>query len=582
MTLERGQAQDPGRRMAQDIFQAALDLHRNGRLPEAEVLYRRILAATPRHFDALHMLGVVALQTNRPADAVDLIGKAIRSNSNIAAAHFNLGNALRAEKRFEDAAKAFARSIALRPDHAESHNNRALALEDCGRFADAVTGFAKALALRPDWAEAYYNRANALRKLAAGTRGKPGHALELSERALADYGRAIELAPTFVAAHLNRGNVLQELQRDEEAIASYDRAIKLAPELATLHNNRGNALMHIGRDGEAEQSFRKAIEIDPDDSAGFYNLSFLLLQRGEFAEGLKFYERRHMFARSQGRRDYPQPQWLDPAKDPIAGKTLLVYWEQGFGDSIQFCRFMRPAAELGATVVFEAQKPLRRLLSSFDDAIRIVAEDERPTQFDYHCPLMSLPMVLGATAATIPAAVPYLKSEPAHRRRWAERIGSDGFRIGVAWQGATANGNLFRSFALREMECLSRIPGVRLISLQKGYGTEQLQTLPEGMKVETLGDDFDAGPDAFVDTAAVMDNLDLVISCDTSIAHLAGALGRPAWIALKKVPEWRWMAASDTTPWYPTLRLFRQHAVGDWGSVFGDMGEALLDTLRNR
>jgi tetratricopeptide (TPR) repeat protein len=568
--------------MAQDILQAALELHRNGRLPEAEALYRRILSATPRHFDALHMLGVLALQSNRSADAVELIGKAIRANGNIAAAHFNLGNALRAEKRFEDAAKAFARAIALRPDHAESHNNRALALEECGRFEDAVAGFGKAITLRPDWAEAHYNRGNALRKLAVASRSEPRRVMELSERALADYDRAIELAPALVAAHLNRGNVLQELQRDDEAIASYDRAIELAPDVASSHNNRGNALMHIGRDGEAEQSFRKAIELDPDDSAGFYNLSLLLLQRGDFAEGLKFYERRHMFARSQGRRDYSQPQWVDPQRDAISGKTLFVYWEQGFGDTIQFCRFLRPAAELGATVIFEAQKPLRRLLSSFDDAIRIVGEEDRPTDFDYHCPLMSLPMVLGATAATIPSAVPYLRPESEIRQRWAERIGSDGFRIGIAWQGATANGDLFRSFALREMEVLSRIPGVRLISLQKGFGTEQLQDLPDGMKVETLGDDFDSGPDAFIDTAAVMDHLDLVISCDTSIVHLAGALGRPAWIALKKVPEWRWMVAEGTTPWYPTLRLFRQRAAGDWAGVFTDMANALRETLQDR
>jgi hypothetical protein len=289
------------------------------------------------------------------------------------------------------------------------------------------------------------------------------------------------------------------------------------------------------------------------------------LLQGDFALGLPLYEWRKQLKPPIEARFYPQPLWN--GTQDIKGRTVFVYIEQGLGDTIQFYRFVGALLARGAHVILAVQDALLRLLENASPGVELVGARVVPPAFDYHIPLMSLPLALGLTPRTIPAAVPYLKAEPERVARWRSQIGEKGYKIGISWQGARG-GVTSRAVPLRCFAPLAAIPGVRLISLQKGFGTEQLVTLP---MVESLGQDFDSGPDAFLDSAAVMQNLDLVITLDSALAHLAGAMGRPIWVALKQVPDWRWFLGRGDSPWYPGMRLFRQKTDGDWVGVFADM-----------
>jgi hypothetical protein len=273
-------------------------------------------------------------------------------------------------------------------------------------------------------------------------------------------------------------------------------------------------------------------------------------------------------------RSYPQPAWT--GKESLDGKILFIYPEQGLGDTIQFCRYAELAEARGAKVILSVQDPLVRLMRQLGPTIGIVGQDAAPPDFDYHVALMSLPWAFRTDWNTFPARIPYLRAEPERVGKWRRIIGNGGFKVGICWQGnRRGQVDAGRSFPVRQFECLAGLPGVRLISLQKNDGAGQLLDLPAGMTVETLGDDFDSGGDAFVDTAAAMENLDLVITSDTAIAHLAGALGRPTWIALKHVGDWRWFLDRSDSPWYPTVRLFRQSQRGDWAGVFSEIERQL-------
>jgi hypothetical protein len=297
---------------------------------------------------------------------------------------------------------------------------------------------------------------------------------------------------------------------------------------------------------------------------------------GDFERGWEHYESRETCAA-------PSPDWgvRWTGDESLEGKSLLILAEQGFGDTIQSCRFAPLAAARGAKVTLAVQDPLVALLECLKPGIMITALSAVvPTRFDYHIPLLSMPRAFHTRTDNIPASIPYLSANPWRIEAWNARMGTHGFRIGICWQGAVGGEvDIGRSFPVRHFETLAEIPGLRLISLQKNAGVEQLRDLPAGMKVETFGDTLDPGPDAFVDTAAVMENLDLVITSDTAIAHLAGALGRPVWVALSHVPDWRWLLDRDDSPWYPTMRLFRQPRRNDWAGVFAAIKTSLLELL---
>jgi tetratricopeptide (TPR) repeat protein len=621
-------ALEPGRAEAHNHCGIAL---RDLRQPlEALASFDRAITLVPDYLAAHNNRGIVLHELQRAADAVASFDRAIALQPDVPELHNNRGNALRDLRRFDEAVASFDRAIALRADYAVAHTNRGATLQELERFAAALASHERAIALEPGFAMAHSNRAIALtglgrreealdscdRAIALQPRFAPAHnnrgltlqALKRHDEAVASYQRAVALQPDLAEAHnnlatvlrdlgraeealqslecarrlrpgitglhMNLGNTLRDLQHPEEALASYDRALLEEPDRPALHCNRGAALADLNRVGEAIASFDRAIALDGAHAEAHFNKSRSLLLSGQLEEGFRLLEWRSRLAAQKVTRSPPRPLWL--GDEDIAGKRVLLHSEQGLGDTIQFCRYARLVEARGAHVVLAVQPQLRQLLRGLSPTIELIAEGTLPDEFDYHCPLLSLPLAFRTTLGTIPAEGPYLAADPERAERWRQVLGSAGFRVGVCWQGTRNPIDIGRSFALDRYRALATIPGVRLISLQKGHGVEQLPTRPPAMAVEELGD-FDGGVDAFLDTAAVMRNLDLVITSDTAVAHLAGALGCPAWVALKHAPDWRWLLERDDSPWYPTLRLFRQPRRGDWDSVFSAIRAALLD-----
>lgn len=555
---------NPGRSRIDELVAAGLSFHQRGELAAASKHYEDALRLDRRSFPANYFLGLIAAQTGDFPRAADRLGRAIAINPNVPEAHYNRGHALFSLKRLDEALASYDRAVRLKPGYAEAWANRGAILLAAKRFDEARASYDQVLALKPGDAAASYNRGVAL------------EALGQFDEALASYDRAIALAPDYAEAHANRGAALDALGRFDEALSSYDRALALKPGDAQSWSNRANALLTLARFGEVERCYDQAIALDPGYADAYHNRGLYRLLAGDFERGLPDYEWRKRRALAVGNRAFDRPSWLGAAD--LAGKTILVHDEQGFGDTIQFCRYIPLLGERGARVLFAPDKPLTALIRTMAGDFDIVDADDRSLDFDVHCPLLSLPLAFGTSLKTIPAGVPYLFADPDRTERWARAIGGEGFRIGICWQGSVGRGGEDRFFPVSALQGLARHPAIRLISLQKGEGADQLDRLPEAMVVETLGEDFDSGPQAFLDSAAAMMSLDLVITTDTAVAHLAGALGRPVWVALKQVPDWRWMLDRSDSPWYPTARLFRQRARGDWTGVF-DAIEAALASL---
>jgi len=603
----------------------AVALHRAGRFAEAERIYADVLRHNPADFDALYLQGVIAHQTGRHPRAVELIGRAIAQHGGSAAAHFSLGAALMALGRHQEALASYEAALALEPDYVEAHSSRGIALRRLQRIPEALASFDRALALRPDAAELHNNRGNVLRSLqrlpealasferaialqprfamAYNNRGLVLQALRRHEAAAASYEHALALQPDYADAHVNLGtlqfelaqpaaalaswrralelqprmdgvhgnlsNALRDLQRPEEALAESELALREDPTSAVNHCNRANALLDLGHFAQAMASYDLAVELDPRYALAHFNKGLCLLLTGELAQGLRLYEWRKRLG-SYTALASSAPAWL--GEEDIAGKTLFIHADQALGDTIQFCRYAKLAAQRGAQIVLAVQPQLRQLLAGLGPAIQIVAPGEqRPDACDFHCALMSLPLAFATTLADIPAGVPYLSAEPLRVARWRQQLGDSGFKVGIVWQGSRNRIDVGRSVPLDMFARLATIPGVRLISLQKDAAADQLRAASADLRVELLGEEFDAGPQAFLDSAAVMTHLDLIITCDTALAHLAGALGRPTWLAVKHVPEWRWLLERSDCPWYPSMRLFRQSRRGDWEGVFAAM-----------
>jgi tetratricopeptide (TPR) repeat protein len=574
----------------------AIEFHKRGSLPEAERLYLNILAVEPSNFIACHLLGVVRHQQGRNAEALTLIAAALKINPDAAEALSNYGFVLKSLGRFKEALESYDRAVAIKDDFAEAWNNRAIVLLSLEHFEDAIQSCDKALAIKSNYAEAWNNRGLALRQLkrfeaalssydkalaikpdfpeALNNRGVTLLDLDNFEGALVSFDNALSIKPDFSDALNNRGAVLQHQMRFEEALACYDRVLSAQPDFADALNNRGASLQNLRRFEEALQSFDHAISVAPGHAQAYLNKGLCALLMEHFDVGLPLFERREKGPASVRSRTYPQP--LLSGADDINGKVLLLYAEEGLGDTIQFCRYATLAQAQGAKVILSVQDVLVRLLKFSYPAIEVIGSKVKSSNIDFHNPLLSMPLAFGTDRKGIPATVSYLQAEPDRVRTWASRIGAGGFRIGISWQGNNrVTADVGRSFPLRHFERLSKTPNVRLISLQKNAGVEQLLDLPSDVKVETFRDGFDDGRDAFVDTAAVMENLDLIITSDTAIAHLAGALGRPVWVALKYVPDWRWFLERSDSPWYPTMRLFRQTSIGEWEDVFIEIQKQL-------
>ena len=586
--------------VVQAQFDKACALHQQGRLKEAQALFEAILRTDPKQFDALHLLGIIAAQTKNYQLAADLIAKAIAMNSSNSAYYSNLGLALHKLNQFDAAVARYDQAIAIKPDYAEAYLSRGLALRELKLLDAAVDSFDRAIAIKPGLAEAYYNRGSVLQELGQldaavacydqAIRIKPSYAIAYSNRglalqelnqldaAVASYDQIIAIQPDFAEAHYNRGIALRELKQLEAAVDSYDRAIAIKPDYAEAYYNRGNALRELKQLDAAATSYDRAITIRPDYAEAYWNKSLVLLLGGNFEAGWELYEWRWKKGDMQKlQRSFTQPRWL--GNESLKGKSILVYSEQGLGDTIQFCRYVARLNEAGAKVLFAPQQSLCGLMKNIGLNVSIVEENDPSLKFDFHTPLQSLPLTFKTNLTNIPSLNPYLYADPDRIVRWKEKIGADGFKIGVCWQGSTSKAGSDRSFPVHHFYGLSRLKNVRLIGLQKGDGVSQLHDLPLDMKIESLGEEFDSGRDAFVDTAAVMNLCDLVITSDTAVAHLAGALGVPVWVALQFIPDWRWMLDRNDSPWYPTMRLFRQKSDRDWKALFSEIQKSVIQQM---
>jgi len=618
-------------------FADGLARHQAGRLGEAEQIYRQILAALPDHFDSRQLLGAIFLQRGQHAEALQHIERALKSSPDnvfvlnnqgvvlqelkryeealksleralvlrpdYAEAHSNRGNVLKALLRFNEALASYDRALALRPDFAQAHSNRGDVLCELKRFEEALTSCERALKLQPNFAEAHCNRANALRKLkrldeamagydralslkpdyaeAHSNRGTVLHDLHRFEEALVSYDRALALRPDFAEALSNRGNALQELHRFEEALEEYQRAYGLRQDFAEAYSNCGNALRELDRFEEALASFERAIALRPDFAEAHFNAAHCLLLTGDLGRGWKQYEWRWLTDQlnSEG-RNFAQSQWT--GSDEIAGKTILLHAEQGLGDTLQFCRYVPRVTARGARVIFEVQEPLVALMRTLSSGTEVIAKGDPLPAFDMHCPLLSLPLAFNTEFDTIPGETRYLSSDAAKRDGWRARLGPHGQpRVGLVWAGdprkRLPNAHLIdrqRSVTFDSLAPLLDVADCDFVSLQKGEDAiAQLRSSPLRHRIIDWSSDFHD----FSDTAALIDNLDLVIAVDTSVAHLAGALGKPMWLLNRYNTCWRWLLDRDDSPWYPSVRQFRQDKSRSWDPVIGRVAAALRD-----
>ncbi len=513
--------------------------------------------------ESLYIHGVALWNAGRRQEAIALLDEAMRRNPEFPEALCMSAFVLGELGKVDAALQFYRRAIGFKVDMPVAWSNAGKILFDLERYAEALDAFNAALALAPDHADLWNSRAGALRKLS--------RMAESAESAR----EALRLRPDFAEAAVNLGNALMKLDRCEEAHEAYRLAVACKPDFAIALCGVALTLEALGRIGEAREAYQAAERLGNREAIG--NRACLDLSLGDFERGWIGYEARWMSGKSLAEAlGVRFPTWRGPGK---AGERVLVMNDHGLGDTIQFARYIPMIAAAGAVPTFLCPAKMLRLLSSLPGDLRLVESVDPTEAFDAQIAISSLPGAFKTRLDSVPASAPYLGAEPKRAERWAARIGDSGFKVGVVWQGnPDPEADVARSVPLAAFAPLAATGGVRLIALQKGFGVEQLDALPPGMRVETLGEDFDAGPDAFVDTAAAMTHLDLIVTCDTSIAHLAGALGRPVWVALKKNAEWRWLRDRGDSPWYPTMRLFRQKTHGDWSGVFAQMAEALAET----
>lgn len=549
----------------QEELQAALAHHQAGRLAQAEPIYRQILSRAPQHPDALHFLGLLAHQTGKHAAAIDLIGQSLQVNPGHAPCHMHRGLALQSLGRLDEALLSYDRALALDPLLAEAHNNRGFVLLEVGDAEQALPSLERALALRPDFPEALNNQGMALETL-----GRPVPALEKLDEAL-------RLRPDFAEAHLNRGNALQAVGRLDDARRSYLRALEIRPNHADTCNNLGQALEAQGRVDEAIARYREAQALQPDYATGFWNEALARLRSGDFAAGWRLYEWRwKAMGRRRLVRDYAEPRWQ--GNESLAGRTLFLHYEQGLGDTLQMLRYVPVLADQGARVILEVPPGMATLAATLPGNARVVTEGAPLPPFELHCPLMSLPLACGTTLATVPATVPYLSAPEPARSAWRDKLGPHTRpSIGLAWAGSAGNTSAMRQRSVPFGQLLPLLAlQAEFHSLQVDYRAGDRERLATDGRIR----DHAADLRDLAATASLIEQLDLVITVDTAVAHLAGAMGKPVWVILPFAADYRWMNGRTDSPWYPTMRLFRQPAFGDWTSVIEAVSRQYCQSAR--
>ncbi|WP_345812133.1 tetratricopeptide repeat protein [Paraburkholderia sp. PREW-6R] len=576
------------------LIDAALEAHQAGRLDTAEPIYREALALAPKHTKALHYFGVLQHQRGNHDLAAGLLSQALKIDRSDAACWSNRGLVAASLGHLDEAMICYDQALQLKPDFADARNNFGVALQAQGALDEAIEQYRFALAVNPAAVDVHLNLGTALAKQ------------RKFDEALACYERALALDPASAEAHFNAGNAHNAKGEVAAAIVSFERALALRADYAEAHVNLGTAIGKRGDYAGAEAHYRRAVALKPnptnlvclggslgaqgrlDEEEGFYrhalsldpnyadahqNLAWLLLKRGDYTRGWA------EFALRWRKSDYEAlavPGVAEWRGEPLSGRRLLIVGEQGFGDHFQFLRFARVLEQRGATVDVCVREPLLPLVAR-TPGVRRAYSGKPQGEYDFWVPMLSIPCCIGMQLSTIPASVPYLFADKARVKTWRKRVGVAGGgrrKVGLVWAGSPTFGNdLYRSMALPDLAALASVQHVDWYALQKGPAHAQLAHAPSVFGAH----DFTAHLNNFEDTAALIMNLDLVISVDTGVAHLAGALGKPVWLLLPANSDWRWLEARSDTPWYPRMRLFRQTLLGDWTTVVAEVADALRE-----
>jgi len=644
-----------------ELLQKALELHRAGRLAEAEQVYRQILAVEPNHVDALHLTGLLLAKLGRWDESGECFRQVLRLQPDNGVAHNNLGNVLNEQGRADEAIECFRAALAANPALVEAHNNLGSAFSSRGQLAAAIEHYREAVRIAPNYAEGYYNLGialkdhgqtteaiacyrEALRIQPALTQAQFNLAGLLREQGMLDealeaFQKIVAEHPRFAEGHHALGSVLKALGRIDEAIGSFRSALAHNPQYFEAYLSLAAALQAKEEPDDAEACYRRALEIRPGDVRALFNLAVALQSQrrlseaqtlysqcasrmdddarlhlswgrcwqvqGEFDKAIDCYQRAitlepenaeaHYFlgtarlVQGQFASGWPDYEWRLKTRfaarageqsiwngENLRGEEIVVQAEWGLGDTLQFVRYAPLVEQRGGTVYFEVQAPLVPLLEQSGFQRLIPMDTSPPSSCRWRVPLLSLPRIFETTLETIPAKVPYLTAKAELIDSWRDRLQSlPGFKVGIHWGGSRFARVDGRPIAPSALEPLARVRGVHLISLQKHDGPSELDEIGGRFEVLDLGGELDAVHGAFMDTAAIIKAIDLVITIDSAPAHLAGALGANVWVALPKAAEWRWLAKRSDSPWYPTMRLFRQTLQDDWTAVIERMAAEL-------
>ena len=537
------------------ILQQAIQAFQIGNFVSADLSLRRVLQIDSKNLPALHILGLIKASQSNYREAADYLARAARIHPNDASIQYNLAKALSDSGNDKDALAHHKKAVALAPNNPEAWLSYGKTASNLGRYEDALVWYGNALRLKPDYAEASLNKGATLKEL------------ERYEEAIAFAEQALSINPNLAEAWTNKGVALKALKRFDEAIAHYDKALSLKPDYHEAWTNKGVTLHELKRYDEAIAHYDTALSLKPEYHDASWNKSLCLLLQGDFENGLQLYESRwtsEKVSEIVGKRFFDGPAWL--GAESLQDKTILLYGEQGLGDFIQFCRYVKLVADLGANVILEVPEALAGLMKGLDGISQLVIKGEALPFFDYQCPLLSLPLVFKTNLDTIPNPSRYinLNNYPNKIMEWKAGLGSKlKPRVGLVWSGNPHHKNDHnRSILLRDI--LPFLPNqFEYVSLQKEVREVDKLTLDSNPHILN----FAGHLNDFLDTAALIDNLDLVISVDTSVAHLSAALGKETWVLLSHVPDWRWLLDREDSPWYPSMKLYRQTSIGNWNSV---------------
>lgn len=550
----------------------AQQLDREGKHDQAIEAYEKILASHPDHFNACVKLASLYYDQRKSAQAITCYQKAIAAKPLDAHLHYNLGLAYIQQEAWQNAIEELKKTIDLDPFHDRVYLNLGTAYEKLKQHEDAISAYKQAIANHPQSVDAYRNLGNVFCHL------------ERLEEALEPYRKAVELQPRNVHAMMELANALNMLDLNQEALEWYEKMLQINPNIISALYNFGYTLKKMGAIDRALEIYDQVISKKSDYASARFSRSGIYLMRGDFERGWDEYEWRWK-AYDEDPKRFNRPLWEG---EDIAGKTLLIYAEQGLGDTLQFVRYLKYLKEHinNVRIMFETQEPLVTLLRGQPYIDVVIARNERPpSNCHYHVPLMSLPRIVKTRVETIPADIPYLSVPPHLVSLWKKRLAQDTqFKIGICWQGNSHYSTLSlrravaaKSIALSLLAPLFDIKGISIYSLQQVDGIDQITQCPFKEKLKTFDKDFDKTNGRFMDTAAVIKNLDLVISVDTGVCHLAGALGVPTWILLPEPADWRWLVGHSDTPWYPNVRLFKQKKQGDWSGAIEEIVHQLKE-----